>query len=512
MGCATGPGGRRDVSDGDSVLTQHALAPRKRGKRGGKKGANGKPKRSVPENGTVKHDGPVVTNYAAGAEGREALPINAISERLFRDGGGWPRRVGGLLFADADGVIRWLERPESIFAWIGEWARVQWAVGSDKEGFTFTPKVEFVAHLQARAQEYEAVEELPHEPPIPGAYYGWRGPADYQPTGEYLSGLLEFFDNPATPHDAAIIRAMFLTPAWGGLPGTRPAFAIMAKDRGCGKSTLADAVGELYGGAVEVESDGDETRVVQRLLAPSALLQRVVRVDNIKSAISSGLLEGLVTSSRISGHRLYVGEAHRPNFLTWVLTGNAIRLSRDFADRSFIIRLERPKPATGWRESVFQYIAEHRARILADVVDTLASAQLSGPAFDRWQSWTDGVLLRCTVDAGAAVAINQERRNEQDDDLDEADAILSAVLAASDLQWTTGGAAFVAATEMTKLVNRALGENWSAKKVASILEGHIEAGRLKDFHRVRTMGARGYEVRNKEKAMGSHDGYDGYDG
>lgn len=452
-----------------------------------------------------------LTNFTRADGKREALRLPDISKMLFEHTGNWPRRVDSLLFVDDDGAVRWLEGVEHVFAWAAERMPVQWAVGSDTRGYTFTPKGELMAHLGAAAEAYTAVESLPHEPRIGRVYYAWRPPADYTPDGSHLERLLAFFDNPESAQDAALIRAMFLTPAWGGPAGTRPAFAVMAKDRGCGKSTLADAVGELYGGAVEVEPSGNEARIVERLLAPSSLLQRCVRLDNVKSAVSSGLLESLITATRISGHRLYHGDANRPNFLTWMLTGNAVRLSRDFADRSFIIRLSRPQPVTGWREEVFRFIEAHRPRILADIVHTLAAGELSGPAHDRWQSWVDGVLRRCTADAAAVVAVNQDRRNAQDDDLDEADTIWSAILTADDINWTSSGHAFIPSTQMTKLVNRALGENWSAKRVASLLDSHMEADRL-DMRRERTMGARGYKVRNTRKATAVHDGSDTYDG
>ena len=63
--------------------------------------------------------------------------------------------------------------------------------------------------------------------------------------------------------------------------------------------------------------------LMPRLLSPSAGMLRVVRLDNVKShRLSSADLESLITSSVISGKRLYAREGRRPNTLTCVLTLN----------------------------------------------------------------------------------------------------------------------------------------------------------------------------------------------
>src|SRR5690606_18579127 len=101
------------------------------------------------------------------------------------------------------------------------------------------------------------------------------------------------------------------------------------------------------------------------------LTKRLVRVDNVKGSAGGALIESLITTREISGHRLYSGEASRPNFLTWTATANTPRLSRDLADRAFIIRLRKPEPRPGWRETVLGFANVHRDRILADIVHEL---------------------------------------------------------------------------------------------------------------------------------------------
>ncbi len=454
--------------------------------------------RDIPEGrpGNGKQTKPTTANYRlefiTGADGKNepvrfAVPLLEITRGLNTVTGGWPKRIGDLLFVEVGGVIRYLGSPESLFAWIGERRTLQWRSGVDSAGITLTPKGEFHESLRATVECFESVEECPHEPQIAGSYYAWRGPEGYTADGRALTGLLEYFDNAETEADRVLIRAMFLTPAWGGLAGLRPAFLIMAPDRNCGKTTLADTVGSLYGGAVSLEPDeSHDTRLVSRLLSDSALTKRVVLLDNVKTAQSSAQLEGLITSSTISGHRLYAGEASRPNYLTVLVTGNAVRLSRDLADRAFIIRLRKPKGRPGWNEELRQYLDQHREHVLADIVGALRKPVAPTEARDRWQSWVSHVLARCTDDAGAVVEQNQTRRNDADDDLEEASMIADALRGR--------GRLFLTNAEACEAVNHALHVTWTTSRVTRRIRGHIEAGRLQGIEHNRTGAVRGWNV------------------
>ena len=74
------------------------------------------------------------------------------------------------------------------------------------------------------------------------------------------------------------------------------------------------------------------------------------------------------------GHRLYVGEATRPNTLTWFITLNGASLSTDMAQRAVIIKLDKPKRSGVWSDETRQFIAEHRDHIIADIVGALRAA------------------------------------------------------------------------------------------------------------------------------------------
>ncbi len=445
------------------------------------------------------------------------ISITDIGKTLLGHTGDWPRRVEALLFSDEGGTVRYLEARDDLFAWTMQRLPVFWTGGQDVDGQTLVSKAEFMSHLQATTTQYVAVENMPHEPVIAGHYYAWRPPTDYQPTGEYFRRLLDFFDNAESIDDLLLIKAALMTPAWGGLPGKRPAFVIMAPDRGCGKSTLANVIGHLYGGHIELNlTDTAEDKLTSRLLTPGAMTKRVVRIDNIKECYDSAFIEGLITAPTISGHRLYYGDANRPNTLTFVLTGNALRLSRDIAERSFIIRLSKPAYRADWESEIYNFVEKYRARILVDIIAALK--QPFGPisVSDRYADWVKGVLARCGGNTDVVVRMNNERRGACDEDQDEAATIMSAVdvfvaekhsefLAAIRARACTGEDAdtsdvqrdewtFITATEMTEVVRKALNEPLTAKAVKSRLHGHIEAGRLPRVQWKKTRTANGYMV------------------
>jgi hypothetical protein len=438
-----------------------------------------------------------IRNYTGEKNEATALPVADVVEAMQDAVGDWPRRVDSLLFVeDGNGGVRWLESVDRLFSWMHSRARLCWKNnGLDADGASYLSRGVFYEHLQASATTHMAVESLPHEPPISNVYYTWRHGAG-DATGSLFAGLLAFFDNAETPQDAALIRAMFLTPAWGGLPGCRPLFVIDAVDRGCGKSRLAQAVGDLYGGAIELEPEGAEDKVKGRLLTPSALRARVVRIDNVRRTQASSLIEGLITAGSISGHRLYCGEASRPNFLTWIITGNNMELSRDLAERAFIIRLTRPTPRPGWDDQLARYIEDNRAGILADIVESLrAEPAPHHVAYDRWMSFVDGVLARCGVDTAAIVEENQRRRAATDTDLEEAAQILDALISSASMQ--DNGTFFVSCSSAVSEIHRQMFVTWNAQTLSRKIKAHMDAGRLPDVEPHRYGQGRGYVIKGR---------------
>jgi len=405
---------------------------------------------------------------------------------MFKATDGWPKRIGSLLFTVEDGEPRWLSTADEFFAWACERFAVKWASGVGNGQCSLIPKNEFVAHIQNAAESFASFETAPHEPPRPGAFYTWQPPQDYHAVGQYLDRFVAFFDNAATLHDAALIRAVVISCAWGGRPGARPAFAVIAADRGHGKSNLAASLGKIFGGAISVEPGrGCEDRLVSRLLSPDALSRRVAIVDNMKS-FSSALVESLITTSEITGHRLFYGEASRPNTLTWIFTANSPKISRDLADRVFIIRLEKPTPRPGWDDELAEFIDLHRDRIMADAVAALQAKPVAHNGRDRWQSWTDDVLARATLDVEGVLELTRERRGAVDSERDEVELISDTL---HDL-----GDSFVPSMRAVAALNGSLNENRSSKYWAMRIDALVESGQLQGVRRERTGNCKGYSV------------------
>lgn len=453
-------------------------------------------------------------------ESIRAIPIGEIRDALLKHTGEWPRRVETLLFVENNGVVRYLEARDELFAWIQEELPLFWSPGQDSTGQSLTTKAEFISHLEATTLQYDAVEDLPHEPPMDGHYYAWQPPEDYTPTGEYFSRLLAYFDNAEAPEDRVLTKAALMTPAWGGMTGKRPAIVIMAPDRGCGKSTLANVIGHLYGGHIELNlTETAEDKLTSRLLTPGSMTKRVVRIDNIKNSYNSAFVEALITAPTISGHRMYHGDATRPNTLTFVMTGNALRLSRDIAERAFIIRLERPQYRADWESEVMNYVSEYRKFILADILHALRQPPVAYTLSDRYADWVQGVLARCDADVDAVVRLNQNRRDDHDDDQEEAGNIMEAIDAdlaqkhqlrlmnirqQGEDTWDVEPEEwfFISSTDMTEIVRKALNEPLSARAVNGKLSGHMEAGRMPRVIYKRTATCRGYKVRAHANVVG----------
>lgn len=280
-------------------------------------------------------------------EGKETLglTISEIEQRMRQVSWGWPKRVDDMLFVLTGGVqLRWLRTQNALFAWLGCQFRNGVAWG---EGVDMVSKGEYLAHLQATAQHYDAVEPYPHEPLLPRHYYAHPLPTGGD--GTALAGLLKRFC-PQTELDKALIEAAFLTALWGGTPGSRPAFLVTSdaeddngKGRGVGKSKLAQMIAQLCGGLLDFKASTEADEICKRLLSPEGRLRRVTLIDNIKSLhFSWDTLEAMITSDTISGRQMYQGEGRRPNTLVWFLTINGANLSKDLAQRVIVIKLARP--------------------------------------------------------------------------------------------------------------------------------------------------------------------------
>lgn len=359
---------------------------------------------------------------------RFGLSASAIRSSLTAQSGDWPRRIGSALFVpDGDRGPLWLKTPSDVFAWIqqiynsNEANLIEW---TDK-GTDTVSRSEFAAYLRQQSTRYEAVESVPHEPPIPGHFY--IHPELPPSNGKHIDGLLSRFA-PATPHDNSLIMAMLLTFVWGGPYGARQGFLLSGTEgdrqmnRGIGKTTLVKLCARLFGGTFDIRPTDDWAKLTTRLLGgdTTAATQRVILIDNVKtSRFSSADLEALITNDRISGHKMYVGDGSRPNIFTVCVTMNGASLSKDLAQRFIPIQLKRPSYSGNWETEAAEYIDAHRWEIIAELIAHLRRPANDLPSVSRWGAWDSQILARLPRPEALQELI-QQRREEIDDDNHEA--------------------------------------------------------------------------------------------
>lgn len=353
-----------------------------------------------------------------GREHVEPLTMAEVLAAVYERTGNWPRRVGGAIFthdeSQPNSPVDWLDSAPAAFGWLSS----RCGIVDFRRGPGCVTKEEVFHELRRVSQQYDAVEELPHFPPLARHYYACQAPEPGD--GAALAKLVQFF-SPDSDADYNLILAMFVTPFWGGRGGARPCFVITASEgRGIGKTKLSDVLSLLVGGHVEVSQQDEAAIIRQRLLSPEGVNKRLARLDNVKSLrFSWADLESIITTPVISGKRMYVGEAARPNTLTWIVTLNGIALSTDMAQRSIIIRLRKPDRRPDWEAEVAAHVVEHRAAIVADIRHFLELPSKPAATHSRWAAWEGDVLAKLP-DAEALQAIIRERSADSDADADDA--------------------------------------------------------------------------------------------
>ena len=433
---------------------------------------------------------------------RQSAEILADIQTITRDG---LRTAGGVLFGDGitrwndqcptPAAICWLGDSPDLFAWLSGKVSLHWAKAAQdsasRDPRTCITKAEFFSYAKQNVAAYHGIELLPHHPPVAGVYYagsddghGWRPP---EPQGR-LWELLDML-NGATEIDATLLRAMFLTPAWGGQPGCRPIFVLDSPGhgQGSGKTVTAELVSLIYGQAISIGKDEKIEDIRKRLLGESST-GRVVLLDNAKGRQDSAGIESLVTAPVINGHRMYVGNASRPNLFTYIVTANAPRLSKDLAERSVIIHIGASRHTdANFVERARNFVLQHRASMIADAVAALRSdpvCAIDTGGRDRWGSWQNGVLARCQGGDDAAIE-TKARRAVVDVDTEDAEDIAAAIIA------RIGGAdqlgvQFTPEGMRQTLVNAGcLDRNMSVKAMTTILVGLAGVGPLKLLSRKR---------------------------
>lgn len=374
------------------------------------------------------------------------------------------KRLNSVPFVAHGEEIKMLESAKELFAYFGHIGiKSCW---SDHTTGCIS-KGEFHALVQLRADRFDLVSELPCYPRMPNVYYTKDIPP--RETGR-LEELVNKF-NFATDVDRQLIKAMFMTPFWGGECGQRPAFLIDGLDsdakgnRGIGKTTITDALVELCGGScVDLTSRTDGEDIRKRLL--TAYKERIVRMDNIKAqTLSNETLESLITAKRVSGHQMFQGHNSIPNAFTYVLTFNDAVLSKDMSQRCIIIRLRRPKYQAEWWDTVVDFIGKYRDDIIADIGHMFGKESPVIDAASRFPKWERAVLGKCAFDLPAIQAqIKKDQENSDDDSHLREDIRELLIERISQIQWkydpVKEKAVYFDPEKDTVAINRAVVYRW----------------------------------------------------
>lgn len=351
----------------------------------------------------------------------EPRGIHDIALELVGRADGWPRVVGGLLSVPdgADGV-RPVENHDQLFAFAstvfdrGGLSGVTW-----EKGTRHVSQKRVYEYLAMNCERFDRADNLPHVPPIDGVLYT----TSFAPTNsdKALNKFLSFFQ-PASDIDKVLLVAAMLTPMWGGPPGKRPAFLFEAEDedvaggRGVGKSTVAQKIATIHGGAFDIDPSEPFHRTRSRLLTPDATGKRILLMDNVKTfRLSSADLESLVTNPLVNGHRYYHGQAGVPNYFTLFITLNGASLSRDFAQRVIPVRLKRAKMREGWEAEVDAFLESSRRELIGDLMTVLNRSSAKLETLSRWGPWETGVIAKLKH-AEKALASVAERTADMDAD------------------------------------------------------------------------------------------------
>ena len=393
------------------------------------------PKTTLPLEKIVDNERRTITNYYEEVYCDEISGKRKVVKHALRDINeiwikihfvteGKIHRVGKCPFVVLDsGEIKMLQSPAELFAYLFyKGALINW---SDRVAGGIT-KSEMYQYVGTHAQLFEQITGLPHYPKLETVFYSKIFGAES--TGA-LDQLIRMF-NYATDADRQLLMAMFLTPFWGGPGGSRPAFLIDGLEndplgnRGIGKTSITDALAHLAGDCIDISNKTDGEDIKKRILTAGDV--RIIRMDNIKSSnLSNEVLESLITIKRVSGHRMYVGQAAIANWFTYILTFNEAALSRDMAQRCIVIRLKRPNYSASWYQDITEFIDKNRDKIIQDIGFMLGKEVARHPAHTRFPLWEREVLYRacdsidCVFEAISKEQKATDTENQLAEDINE---------------------------------------------------------------------------------------------
>jgi hypothetical protein len=400
----------------------------------------------------------------------KSWPMKLISGSLFADDERdlpdrefVPQKEGTLQDVFLGPPVRMVDDSTQFLSLLHDYGRVKFNRGQDADKNNYVGVDTLYSNICSSPQTriWLEVERFPHAPAMPAHYYAYRGTQDdYAPTGKYLADLLGFFDQVIDPYHRAIFAAAVATVFWGGPYGKRPFFFFHATGQDSGKTTAAEMITFLVGGFAHVNfTQRDEERLKERILSDDFAGTRCLLADNVIGRVESPLLAELATASWISGKKLAVGEAKKPNSLCVFMTGNNPQLVTDLTTRTFFVKFE-PIQSIGdagsgkditersdWSSRLRDFLRDHSRHVMADCLMILSqdvgAADFKGITKERNADWVQGVLVKVMANPLVKAAIgvpsgglepkdvlirNQAFRDSVNEELDEATRFLQALV------------------------------------------------------------------------------------
>ena len=187
--------------------------------------------------------------------------------------------------------------------------------------------------------------------------------------------------------DAVGARAMLFSPIVSPLVSATPLFVVDAPQKESGKSTLAHAVANTWGGAFELGGKIDSEEELEKQFASAFLANHpLVLLDNVAHRVESPFLARLLTSPRTTRVRKLGGNITLtpPLGLVSFMTANAAELQEELLRRAVYVHLEAPDPTLAKRR-------QYRHHDL-DTWTATNARLLRGKLYAIVRSW---VLARC---------------------------------------------------------------------------------------------------------------------
>jgi hypothetical protein len=280
-------------------------------------------------------------------------------------------KINGVLYTYYNKKLIELEDEIDLFSNLQELGKIVIFKGGDG----FVTKKELFRALLRQGDQYTSVSKTMTWPKEETVFYDCEH-VEPKKTGKF-DELLSLF-KPLDGHSKILLKALFVSPAWGGGDGDRPVFVIQSdpnfegKKTAFGKSTIPQVLAYLYQcSPIRLSSKMDEDTAGKRLAKHRH--SKIILFDNVKKENwSSEYVEAQITAKTLMGHLMYHGAIEMRNHFTTIVTVNDPSVSNDMATRTVPIYLAHPGTKNNrFKKDYEKFIDTYRTEIIADILSIL---------------------------------------------------------------------------------------------------------------------------------------------